>query len=166
MNAIESDRVSRSGDSRPGSVVAIAPRPELFGWGVGDSVQFTINVSQKMIELYANLSGDHNPVHNDSEYAEETRFGGKIAHGMLTASFISAALAQMTRPGYTVIYLRQELVFLNPAMDGDVLTTKVMVEELILEKKRMKLNTACTNQDDIHIIRGNALVLLDPHPFR
>jgi acyl dehydratase len=86
---------------------------------VGDTAESAVTVTEETIEAYADLSGDDNPIHRDPEYASETMFGGRIAHGMLSAGPVSAALADL--PG-DIIYLSQDLTFENPVYPGDGVT--------------------------------------------
>lgn len=124
---------------------------------VGDTAAASITVTEEAIEAYADLSDDHNPIHVDSAYASETMFGGRIAHGMLSAAPISAALAAL--PG-DVVYLSQDLRFENPVYPGDVVTARVEVVE-DLEDDRVRVDT--TAETDETVVTGNAVVLSVPH---
>ncbi len=110
------------------------------------------------IYTFAALSGDLNPAHIDQAFAERGVFGGKIAHGMLTASLISAVLG-MRLPGPGSIYLSQDLKFLRPVRIGDTITARVEVAELTREKNRVTLRTTCTNQNGERVLEGTALVM-------
>lgn len=99
---------------------------------VGDEVQIEVQVTEEMVVQYAEVTGDKNPVHLDEEYAKTTRFGRRIAHGMLSAGFISQALAMHLGPGG--IYLGQTLKFLNPVFIGDLLEIKLKVLSIREEK--------------------------------
>ncbi|MFC5971362.1 MaoC family dehydratase [Halomarina salina] len=126
--------------------------------GVGDSVQFTKTITERDVERFAAASGDTNPLHLDEEYAEKTRFKGRIAHGTLVGGLISAALARF--PG-NVIYLSQDLEFLKPVRIGDRITADVdIVEEF--DDDRFRLTTRVLNGDET-VIDGEAVVLID-HP--
>ena len=116
-------------------------------------------VTDAMIAAFADLTGDHNPVHLDEAFARTTRFGGRIAHGMLVAGFISATIATRL-PGPGTVYLGQSLRFLRPVRIGDTVTTTVEVLELVAEKKRAKLGTRCVNQHGETVIDGDALVMV------
>ena len=124
---------------------------------VGDNAEFAKTISETDIYLYAGITGDFNPAHVNEAYAKNTFFKTRIAHGMLTAGFISAILANQL-PGPGTIYLKQELSFLAPVRIGDTITGRVEVLELILEKNRVRLKTSCTNQDGIVVLDGGALV--------
>lgn len=125
---------------------------------VGDSAESTVTVTEEMIDAYAELSGDENPIHLDEEYAGETMFGGRIAHGMLSAGPVSAALADL--PG-DVIYLSQDLAFENPVYPGDAVTATVEVVE-DLGDDRLRVDTTAET-DDGTVVSGEAVVLSVPH---
>ena len=125
---------------------------------VGDAAEFAKTVSETDVYLYAGISGDFNPAHLDQAYAEKTFFKGRIAHGMLSAGFISALLGTRL-PGPGTIYLRQELNFLAPVRMGDTITARVEVAELIPEKNRARLKTTCRNQDGTVVLDGEAVVM-------
>ncbi len=124
---------------------------------VGDREEFTKTVSESDIYLYAGITGDLNPAHIDEEYAKGTFFKTRIAHGMLTAGFVSAVIGTKL-PGPGTIYMRQELNFLAPVRIGDTITARVEVTEMIIEKNRIKLKTTCVNQDGTTVLDGEALV--------
>ena len=125
---------------------------------VGDSAEITKTIEQADIHAFADVTGDHNPVHVDETFAQTTRFGRTIAHGMLTASLISAVLANKL-PGPGSIYLGQTLKFVAPVFPGDQITARVTVKEIREDKAIMKLETVCVNQRDEIVIRGEATVL-------
>ena len=124
---------------------------------VGDSAEFAKTIGESDIYLYAGITGDFNPAHVNEAYAEKTFFKTRIAHGMLTAGFISAILANKL-PGPGTIYLRQELNFLAPVHIGDTITARVEVIEIVAEKNRVKLRTTCVNQDGTQVLDGEALI--------
>lgn len=124
---------------------------------VGDAAEFSKTISEADVYLYAGVSGDLNPAHINEAYAKGTFFKNRIAHGMLTASFISAVIG-MQLPGPGTIYMGQNLNFLAPVRIGDTVTARVQVAEKIDEKKRVRLTTTCTNQDGTLLIAGEALV--------
>lgn len=125
---------------------------------VGDSAELTRKIEQADILAFADVTGDHNPVHVDEAFAQTTRFGRTIAHGMLSASLISAVLANKL-PGAGSIYLGQTLQFVAPVFPGDEITARVTVKEIREGKPIMKLETVCINQRDEVVIRGEATVL-------
>ena len=123
---------------------------------VGDAAEFAKTVTETDIYLYAGITGDFNPAHVNEEYAKSTFFKTRIAHGMLTAGFISAIIANQL-PGPGTIYLKQDLSFLAPVHIGDTITGKVEVLEL-MEKNRVRLKTTCTNQEGVVVLSGEGLV--------
>jgi acyl dehydratase len=126
---------------------------------VGDTAEMTKKIEQADVDAFADLTGDHNPVHVDEEFAKTTRFGRRIAHGMLTASLISAVLANKL-PGEGSVYLGQTLQFVAPVFPGDAITARVTVKEIREGKGIVKLDTVCTNQRDEPVLRGEATVLV------
>ena len=123
----------------------------------GETAEFSKTVTETDIYLYAGITGDFNPAHVNEAYAKNTFFKTRIAHGMLTAGFISAILANQL-PGPGTIYLKQELSFLAPVHIGDTITGRVEVLELIPEKNRIRLKTSCINQDGVVVLTGEAMV--------
>lgn len=124
---------------------------------VGDSASFTKTVSETDIYLYAGITGDFNPAHVNESYAKTTFFKTRIAHGMLTAGFISNILGTQL-PGPGTIYLKQELTFLAPVHIGDTISAQAEVIEVMADKNRIRLRTNCVNQDGTAILEGEALV--------
>jgi 3-hydroxybutyryl-CoA dehydratase len=124
----------------------------------GDSAEITKTIDQSDIDAFANLTGDHNPVHVDEEFAKTTRFGRRIAHGMVTASLISAVLANKL-PGEGSVYLGQTLRFVAPVFAGDEITARVVVTDVRENKPIVKLETICLNQRGEVVVRGEATVL-------
>jgi len=123
----------------------------------GDAAEFTKTVTETDVYLYAGITGDLNPAHINETYAAGTFFKGRIAHGMLTAGFISAILG-MQLPGPGTIYLSQTLKFLAPVRMGDTITGRVEVVEVITEKNRLRLHTTCKNQEGTVVLDGEAVV--------
>ena len=109
---------------------------------VGDTAEATHVVTDADIRAFAEVSGDHNPVHLDEAFAQATRFKGRIAHGMLTAAYISALMAAEL-PGPGSIYISQTLNFKRPVRIGDEVVTRVTVESIDLEKGLATLATTC-----------------------
>lgn len=126
---------------------------------VGASAEMSRTVTDIDVMSYAAITGDYNPVHVDAEAAAKTMFRGRIAHGMLSAGFISAVLA-MKLPGPGAIYLSQSLRFTRPVRLGDTVTARVEVIETIPAKKRVRLATTCRNQHGETVIEGEALVMV------
>jgi 3-hydroxybutyryl-CoA dehydratase len=128
-------------------------------FNLGDSAEITKTIEETDIQAFAEVTGDHNPIHLDEAFAKTTRFGRRIAHGMLSASLISAVLANKL-PGEGSIYLGQTLEFRAPVFPGDEITARVTVREIRDNKPIVKLETVCVNQRDEVVIRGEATVLL------
>jgi 3-hydroxybutyryl-CoA dehydratase len=124
---------------------------------LGQSAQFSKTISESDVYLYAGITGDFNPAHINQAYAEKTRFKTRIAHGMLTAGFISNLLGTQL-PGPGSIYLQQTLNFKAPVVFGDTVTATVEVIEILIEKKRVRLKTICTNQEGTVVLDGEAIV--------
>jgi 3-hydroxybutyryl-CoA dehydratase len=124
---------------------------------VGNTAEFSKTVSESDVYLYAGITGDLNPAHINETYAKDTFFKTRIAHGMLTAGFISRILG-MQLPGPGTIYMRQSLSFLAPVRFGDTITALVEVIEVIAEKNRLRLKTTCTNQEGTVVLDGEAMV--------
>ncbi len=124
---------------------------------VGERAEFGKTVSESDIYQYAGITGDFNPAHVNEVYAQKTFFKTRIAHGMLTAGFISAVIANQL-PGPGTIYIKQDLVFLAPVRMGDTIIAKVEVIEVLAEKNRLRLRTVCSNQEGIKVLDGEALV--------
>lgn len=127
---------------------------------VGDRFEFTKTISDDDVREFAAASGDTNPLHLDDEYAETTRFKGRIAHGTLVGGLISAALARI--PGL-VIYLSQDLEFHNPVRIGETLTATCEIVEA-LGNDQFRLTTQVHNQAGDVVIDGEAVVLIDDAP--
>ena len=126
---------------------------------VGDAATLSKTITDADVRAFAELTGDHNPVHLDDEYAAGTRFGRRVAHGMLAASLISATLAN-DLPGRGTVYLSQQLQFTAPVFPGDEVTARVTVTMVREDKPVVTLETVCTNQRGETVIRGEAVVLV------
>lgn len=124
----------------------------------GLSASFAKTVTEADIVLFAGVSGDTNPVHLNQEFAEKTPFKTRIAHGMLSAGFISAVLGTKL-PGPGAIYMSQTLRFKAPVKIGDTVTATCTVTEVIPEKKRAILSTICKVGDTV-VIEGEAMVMV------
>jgi 3-hydroxybutyryl-CoA dehydratase len=135
---------------------------ELNGYDIEDlepgmSATFAKTITEADIVLFAGASGDNNAVHINEEFAQTTAFKGRIAHGMLTASVISAAIAGRL-PGPGTVYLGQNLRFKAPVRPGDTVHATVTVKEIFPEKRRVSLTTVCTVNGKV-VIDGDALVM-------
>ena len=127
---------------------------------VGDTASLTRTVTNDDIRAFADLSGDHNPIHLDDGFAATTRFGQRIAHGMFGASLISAVIGNEL-PGTGSIYLSQTLKFLAPVYPGDIVTARVTVTEIRDDKPIVTLECVCENQRGETLIKGEAVVLVE-----
>lgn len=125
---------------------------------IGEKASLTKQITEADVFHFAEVTGDRNPIHIDPEYASQTRFKERIAHGMLTASLISAVLGNHL-PGPGNIYVSQSLAFKAPVKLGDVIEAEVEVIEKIPERNRVCLRTVCRNQDGTVVIDGEAVVL-------
>lgn len=134
---------------------------ELVKLEVGASASVTKLVTQMDIVAFAQLSGDVNPVHLYDAFAEKTRFGGRIAHGMLSAGLISAVLGTKL-PGPGAVYLSQSLKFRAPVVIGDEITATATVVDQKEGKPIYTLETVCTNQDGVKVLEGEAVILFEP----
>lgn len=123
---------------------------------IGDSATFSKTVTEHDVETFAGLTGDFNPVHINAEYAKTSLFKERIAHGILTAGFISAVLGTKL-PGEGALYLGQNLRFTAPVKLGDTVTARVTVTEKRDDKKIIKLHTVVTNQHGKTVIDGEAV---------
>lgn len=126
---------------------------------VGQTGSLIKTITDQDVMDFARISGDLNPVHLDEDYAKTTRFGRRIVHGMLSASLVSAVLAEKC-PGSGCIYLEQTLKFLKPVFIGDTLTAVCTIETLIAESGLVVLETVVENQSGQLVITGTAKVRL------
>ncbi|MBC2714521.1 MAG: MaoC family dehydratase [Desulfobacteraceae bacterium] len=124
---------------------------------VGDTAEFAKTVSESDIYQYAGVTGDFNPAHINEDYASKTFFKTRIAHGMLSAGFISNVLGNQL-PGPGAVYIRQDLNFLAPVRISDTITAVVEVVDVNTGKNRITLKTRCFNQERIIVIDGEAVL--------
>ena len=120
-------------------------------------------ITDRDIEQFAEISTDHNPVHLDDEYARDTIFEGRIAHGMLTAGLVSAVIGEQL-PGHGTIYMSQNLKFLAPVRPGDLVHAEVKVVDMVIEKRRVKLDCRC-EVNGKNVLVGEAMVLAPSRKF-
>ena len=128
---------------------------------VGDSFSKERLITDELIRAFAEVSGDYNPIHLDEEFAKTTRFGNRIAHGMLSGAFISAVL------GYEfvekkIIYLSQSMKFTAPVYIGDTVTTTATIANIREDKGIITMETICTKQDGEVVVKGEAVVMVLP----
>jgi len=120
-------------------------------------------VTDADIEMFAQISTDRNPVHLDDDYARDTIFEGRIAHGMLTAGLVSAVIGEQL-PGHGTVYLGQSLKFLAPVRPGDMVEARVTVTDIDFSKRRVRMDCACT-VDGKKVLVGEATVLAPSRKF-
>ncbi len=125
---------------------------------VGMTATYARTVTDADIVLFAGVSGDTNPIHLNQEYASGTMFQGRIAHGIMTAAFISAVLGTRL-PGPGAVYMSQNLRFKAPVRVGDTVTARATITDVISEKRRVALNTVCTIGDKV-VVEGDALLMV------
>ena len=125
---------------------------------VGMTASYAKTITETDIVLFAGISGDVNPVHLNEEFATETMFEGRIAHGMLTASFISTVLGTKL-PGPGCIYLRQDVRFLAPVRPGDTVHSQITITDVNAEKKRVYAHTVC-RVGDTSVVEGEATLFV------
>ena len=130
--------------------------------GIGHKVTSTKTVTEEDVVLFAQVTGDDQPLHLDASFGERTRFKRRIAHGMLSAGVISAALGTKLAPGFVVVYLSQQMRFRLPVGIGDTITAEAEVTAVDEEKGILTLRTDVLNQDGQAVVKGEATVLLDP----
>ena len=120
-------------------------------------------ITDRDIEQFAEISTDHNPVHLDDDYARDTIFEGRIAHGMLTAGLISAVIGEQL-PGHGTIYMSQNLKFLAPVRPGDLVHAEVRVVDMVIDKRRVTLDCRC-EVNGKNVLVGEAMVLAPSRKF-
>lgn len=125
---------------------------------IGDSASFSKTITDFDVKMFAGITGDFNPVHIDKEFAKNTMFKDRIAHGMLAASLFSTVLGTQL-PGEGAIYVGQELKFTKPVYLDDTITATATVTELDVEKNRVVLETIATNQNGDIVIKGFAKLM-------
>jgi len=128
---------------------------------LGDTFSTTRTVTDELVRKFAEVSGDYNPIHLDEEFASKTRFGRRIAHGMLSGAFISAVLGNEFRER-KIVYLSQTLKFTAPVFLGDTVTATATVTNIREERGIVTLETICTNQDGQTLVKGESAVMILP----
>ncbi|QLQ20218.1 MAG: MaoC family dehydratase [Exiguobacterium profundum] len=123
---------------------------------VGMTASFSKTITEADIILFAGASGDNNAIHINEEFAQSTPFKGRIAHGFLTASTISAAIANRL-PGPGTVYMSQQMRFVGPVRPGDTVKAVVTVTDLVRDKRRAVLKTVCSVGNKV-VVEGEALV--------
>jgi 3-hydroxybutyryl-CoA dehydratase len=128
---------------------------------VGDTVSHTVLVTEQMVLGFADLTGDHNPVHTDESYARRTRFKSRIAHGLFPQGLISM-LAGTRLPGPGAILLSNSAKFKNPIHIGDTVTAEIRVKSVRSDKPIIGLKSLCTNQNGETVMEGDVIVFFEP----
>lgn len=128
---------------------------------IGDSFSRSREVTDELVRKFAEVSGDHNPIHLDEEFAKTTRFGRRIAHGMLSGAFISAVLGyELTER--KIVYMSQTMKFTAPVYIGDTVTTTSTVKSIREDKNIVTMETVCTNQNGETVVTGEAVLMVLP----
>ena len=128
---------------------------------IGDKFSKDRKVTDELVRKFAEVSGDHNPIHLDEEFAKTTRFGRRIAHGMLSGAFISAVLGFEFRER-KIVYLSQTMKFVAPVFIDDTVTATGTVIRIREDKGIVVLETICTNQNNEVLVKGEAVVMILP----
>lgn len=128
---------------------------------IGDSFSTSRTVTDELVRKFAEVSGDYNPIHLDEEFAKTTRFGRRIAHGMLSGAFISAVLGYEFKER-KIVYLSQTMKFTAPVYLEDTVTATATVTGIREAKGIVILETICTNQDGGVLVKGEAVVMILP----
>lgn len=124
---------------------------------VGLSAESTTTITEAHLVLFSGLTGDFNPVHVNERAASRSRFGGRIAPGMLTAGLVSAVLGTKL-PGPGSVYVGQTLRFQDPVYPGDTVTARVEVTEIVPDRRRVRLRTTCHTREEQPVLEGEAEV--------
>ena len=128
---------------------------------IGDNFSTSREVTDELVRKFAEVSGDHNPIHLDEEFAKTTRFGQRIAHGMLSGAFISAVLGNEFRD-MKIVYLSQTMKFTAPVFLGDTVTASATIIAIREDKNIVTLETNCINQKGETLVKGEAAVMVLP----
>jgi len=126
---------------------------------IGDRFSTEREITDELIKKFAEVSGDHNPIHLDEDFAKNTRFGRRIAHGMLSGAFISAVLGNEFKER-KIVYLSQTMKFIAPVFIGDTVTASGTVSRIREDKGIVILETLCKNQNGETLVTGEAAVMI------
>jgi 3-hydroxybutyryl-CoA dehydratase len=126
---------------------------------IGDKFSKERHVTDELVRKFAEVSGDYNPIHLDEGFAEKTRFGRRIAHGMLSGAFISAVLGYEFKER-KIVYLSQSMKFTAPVYIGDTVTTTATVTNIREDKGIVTLETVCTKETGETVVTGEAVVMV------
>jgi acyl dehydratase len=128
---------------------------------IGDSFSTTKQITDGVVRAFAELSGDYNPIHLDDEFAAKTRFGKRIAHGMISGALISAVLGNEFKER-KIVYLSQTMRFVAPVFLDDFITATGTVTKIRQDKPIVTLETICRNQNGETVVKGEAVVMILP----
>ncbi len=128
---------------------------------LGDTFSNSRTVTDELIRQFADISGDHNPIHLDEEFAKTTRFGNRIAHGMLSGAFISGVLGTEFK-SKKIVYLSQTMKFIAPVLINDTIKTTGIITAIRERKGIITLEIVCHNQNDQITLTGEAMVMVLP----
>ena len=126
---------------------------------IGDRFSATKQISDRVVRAFAELSGDYNPIHLDEKFAETTRFGRRIAHGMISGALISAVLGYKLSER-KIVYLSQTLKFVQPVFIDDTITATATITNIRADKPVVTLETVCANQAGETVVAGEAVVMI------
>ena len=128
---------------------------------IGDKFSNERKVTDELIRAFADISGDHNPIHLDEEFAKTTQFGRRIAHGMISGALISAVLGNEFK-GMKIVYLSQTMKFTAPVFIDDTVTATGTVTNIREDKPIVTVETVCTNQANKTVVKGEAMIMILP----
>ncbi|MBA2621007.1 MAG: MaoC family dehydratase [Acidobacteria bacterium] len=126
---------------------------------IGDSFSVSKQITDEIVRAFAELSGDFNPIHVDEEFAAQTRFGRRIAHGMISGALLSAVLGYEFKER-KILYLSQTMQFVAPTFIDDTITATATVLKIREDKPVVTLQTVCKNQDGETTVSGEAVVMI------
>jgi 3-hydroxybutyryl-CoA dehydratase len=149
------------GSDQCGGPHALPLASKIMNIQIGETFSIERTVTDELVRRFAELSGDYNPIHLDEEFAKNTRFGRRIAHGMLSGAFISAVLGFEFRER-KIVYLSQTMKFRAPVFIGDTVTVKATVTKIREDKQIVTLETLCIDQDQEIVVEGEAAVMILP----
>jgi 3-hydroxybutyryl-CoA dehydratase len=128
---------------------------------IGDKFSTTKQITDEIVRGFAELSGDFNPIHLNEEFARNTQFGRRIAHGMISGALISAVLGNEFK-GLKIVYLSQTMKFTAPVFIDDTVTATATVTNIREDKQIITLETICTNQAEKIVVKGESMIMILP----
>src|SRR4051812_4233765 len=126
---------------------------------IGDKFSTSKQFTDSVVRAFAEVSGDYNPIHLDEEFARRTKFGKRIAHGMMSGALMSAVLGNEFK-GLTIVYLSQTMRFIAPVFIDDTVTATATITNVREDKPIITIETVCTNQDDKPVVTGEAKIMV------